>query len=279
MEQGLLNLDGRIVIVSGAAGGGIGTAVTRLVANAGGTVIAVDNVPEKIARDLMPLVESGLPVVPLLADALTEEGVAAIMEAARREPGVLHGLVTVVGGGPPPSWGATTRLSREVWHAQIALNLDSMFFISQAVAAELKAQGSGGSMVAITSILGLTASPFNAGYGAGKRALLSVVETLALEFARDGIRVNAVAPGATQTPTAHLSEDPDRLRRGVPMARLGNADEIAAPVLFLLSGLSSYMTGQCLVADGGCSIKWSHLTEDNLPMFLKPASVEAAKRW
>src|SRR5690606_1111889 len=126
--------------------------------------------------------------------------------------------------------------------------------------------------VAISSILGLTASPFNVGYGAGKAALLSVVQTLAVELAAEGIRVNAVAPGATATPTASLTGDPQRIRRGIPMARYGTPDEIAGPVLFLLSELSSYMTGQCLTVDGGCNLKWSHLSDDNLPMFLKEES-------
>jgi NAD(P)-dependent dehydrogenase (short-subunit alcohol dehydrogenase family) len=272
-------MDGRVVIVAGAAGGGIGTAITQAVAEAGGHVIAADNSASHIARDLEPLRQDGLAVTPVCADVLSEEGVAAVMAAARAAPGDLYGLVTVVGGGPPPTWGPTTRLSRENWRAQLELNLDSMFYIAQAVTAELKAQQRPGAIVAISSLLGLTAAPFNAGYGAGKAALLSVVKTLALEFARDGIRVNAVAPGAIQTPTAHLSQDAAKIQRGVPLGRLGVSAEIAGPVLFLLSDMASYVTGQCLAPDGGCSIKWSHLTEDNLPMFLKEASAENARKW
>lgn len=279
MEQDLWRLDGKVVVVSGAAGGGIGTAIARLCANAGATVIAADCAQDRLDHDIAPLIAEGLAIVPVIADVLTEEGVAAVMQRAREAEGGLHGLVTVVGGGPPQTWGPTPQLSRANWSAQIALNLDSMFFMSQAFAAELKAQRRPGAMVAISSILGLTASPYNAGYGAGKAAVLSVVETLGLELARDGIRVNAVAPGATETPTAHLSADLAAVKRGVPMGRFGRPEEIAAPVLFLLSEMSSYMTGQCLIADGGCNIKWSHLTEDNIPMFLKEQSAEQARKW
>lgn len=279
MGQDPWRLDGKVIVVSGAAGGGIGTAITQLCASTGATVIAADHDPAKLDRDIAPLIDKGLSILPVVADVLTERGIAAVMDCAQAAPGALHGLVTVVGGGPPATWGSTPRLSREHWSAQIALNLDSMFFMAQAFTDALKTQRRPGAIVAISSILALTASPYNAGYGAGKAALLSVVKTLGLEFARDGIRVNAVAPGATETPTAHLTADPQAVRRGVPMGRFGRPEEIAGPVLFLLSEMSSYMTGQCLVADGGCNIKWSHLTDDNVPMFLKEQSAEQARQW
>jgi NAD(P)-dependent dehydrogenase (short-subunit alcohol dehydrogenase family) len=279
VDQNFARLDGKVVVVSGAAGGGIGTAITAICARAGATVIAADVAGDRLDRDIAPLIAEGLAIIPVVADALSEDGVATVMDHARATPGDLHGLVTVVGGGPPETWGPTTRLSREHWRSQIALNLDSMFFMAQAFAAELKAQRRPGAMVAISSICGLTASPYNAGYGAGKAALLSVVESLGLELARDGIRVNAVAPGATRTPTAHLTEDAERVKRGVPMGRFGTPGEIAAPVLFLLSEMASYMTGQCLTVDGGCNIKWCHLSDENVPMFLKTESAERAREW
>ncbi len=275
-EQHFSGLDGRIVVVSGAGGGGIGTAVTRMVARSGATVVAVDNDRARLESQITPLCSQGLSIVPVVADALTEAGIFTVMEQARAADGELYGLVTVVGGAPPPTWGPATQLSRDNWHAQLALNLDSMFFLSQAVAAELQAAGRPGSLVAVSSINGLTSSPYNVGYGAGKAAIQSVVQTLALELARSGIRVNAVAPGPVATPTANLSTDPQRLRRGIPMGRHGEAEEIAGPVLFLLSELASFLTGQCLAVDGGCSIKWCHLDDDNMPMFLKSESARQA---
>jgi NAD(P)-dependent dehydrogenase (short-subunit alcohol dehydrogenase family) len=231
-------------------------------------VIAVDRTREGVDADIAPLIAAGLPIVPVVADVQTPEGVAAAMDCVRGTKGDLHGLVAVVGGGPAPTWGPATQVSRENWQALFSKNLDSMFFISQAVAAELGARRRSGSLVAISSITGLGAQPYNIAYGAAKAAVLSVVRTMALELAASGIRVNAVAPGAMTTPASLLPPDPVLERRAIPMGRKGNAEEIAATVLFLLSDMASYMTGQCLTVDGGISLKWSHLAEDNTPVLV-----------
>src|SRR5579883_2059777 len=109
MEQNLLNLDGRIVVVSGAAGGGIGTTVAEMVARAGATVIAMSRSPANLERHIAPLAAQGLTVVPLAADAQTEAGVAAALERVRAARGVLFGLVNVAGGAAPSTWGRATR--------------------------------------------------------------------------------------------------------------------------------------------------------------------------
>lgn len=272
----LPRLDGRIVIVSGAGGGGIGTSIVRLVAEAGATVLAVDRSADQLDQYIAPLQREGLSISSVTADVLNEAGVDMVMDRVRNTAGELHGLVTVIGGAPPQTWGPATEVSKSDWHSLFNFNLDSVLFMFQAVAKELRRHGRGGSMVAISSINGLTSSPYNVGYGASKAAIQSLVKTFALELALDNIRVNAVAPGPVSTPTASLDNDPQRLRRGIPMGRHGRADEIAGPVLFLLSDLSTFMTGQCMTVDGGCNIKWCHLTDENLPMFLKNASVAEA---
>lgn len=278
MNQSLPRLDGRIIIVSGAGGGGIGTSITRLAAEAGATVLAVDKSPEHLDQHISPLEREGLSISRVVADVLGKNGIDTVMDCVRNTPGELHGLVTVIGGAPPQTWGPATEVSRSDWRSLFDLNLDSVLFMFQAVAKELRFHGRGGAMVAISSINGLTSSPYNVGYGASKAALQSLVKTFALELALDNIRVNAIAPGPTSTPTASLDDDPQRLRRGIPMGRHGRADEIAGPALFLLSDLSTFMTGQCMTVDGGCNIKWCHLTDDNLPMFLKNTSVAHAMK-
>lgn len=263
-----MDLAGRIVVVAGAGGGGLGTTVSRMVARAGATVIGVSRDRANLDKHLGPLLAEGLSVVPLSADVETDAGVAAVMDCVRDTEGDLHGLVTVVGGGPPPTWGPSTRVSRADWQALFSKNLESMFFISQAVAAELEAQGRPGSLVAISSITALGAQPYNIAYGTAKAAILSVVRTMALELAASGIRVNAVAPGAMVSPASLLPPDPALERRAIPMGRKGDLEEFAGTVLFLLSDFAGYMTGQCLTVDGGISLKWSHLAEDNTPVLV-----------
>ena len=235
-------------------------------------VVAVDRSGDSLDQHIAPLIAEGLPLVSHVADVASDDGVASVMAAAGAAIGDLYGLVTVVGGAPDPYWGPATEVARADWDSLIGYNLNSMFFLTQAVARQLRADRRPGSLVSISSISGLTATPFHIGYGAAKAAVLSVVKTMALELAADNIRVNSVAPGAIATPTAGLGPDSVRDRWAVPMARQGRADEIASAVLFLLSDMASYMTGQCLVVDGGINLKWSHLDEDNCPAYARDRS-------
>ncbi|MGW0354243.1 SDR family NAD(P)-dependent oxidoreductase [Nocardia nova] len=271
-------LDGRVVIVSGASGGGIGTAVTRRIAEAGARVIAVGRSRDKLDADIAPLAAQGLPIVPVAADAATDEGIATVLDHARAAEGDLYGLVNIAGGAAPATWMPATRVTREDWRALLEWNLETMFFFSQAVAAELRSRGLPGSIVSLSSISGMNAAPFHIAYGTAKAALVAATRTLAAELALDGIRVNAVAPGVTATPASgtYVGADPDRDRRAIAMGRRARPDEQAGPILFLLSELSSYITGQTVLVDGGLNLKWTHLGADNTSLFLEDDGFRAA---
>jgi 3-oxoacyl-[acyl-carrier protein] reductase len=286
MNRDLLRLDGRIVVVSGAAGGGIGTTVTRMVAEAGATVVAVSRGQDNLDRHLGPMVAEGLSVVPVAADASTDDGVSATLNAVHRTEGELHGLVNVAGGADPSTWMPSTRVTRGDWRELFTRNLETMFFMSQAVAAELKRRKRGGSIVSISSISGMNSAPFHIAYGTAKAAIAAVTRTMALELAgvEDGaaIRVNAVAPGVTKTPASgtYVDDDPERDRRAIAMGRRGCPEEVAGAILFLLSDLSSYITGQTLLVDGGLNLKWGHLGADNTSLFLKDEAFRSSiTRW
>lgn len=276
----LLSLDGRVVVVSGAGGGGIGTTVTEMAARAGATVVAVSRSAENLDRHVGPLVAAGLPVVPVAADASTDDGVGTVLDAARSAEGRLYGLVNVAGGAEPSTWMPATRVSRADWRALFTANLETMFFMSQAVAAEIRAAGGPGSIVSVSSISGMNTAPFHVAYGTAKAAIVAVTRTMALELALNGIRVNAVAPGVTETAASrtYTDSDPERDRAAIAMGRRGRPEEQAGAILFLLSDLSSYITGQTLLVDGGLDLKWSHLGADNTSLFLKDESFREAIR-
>lgn len=274
----LLGLAGRMVVVSGAGGGGIGTTVTRMAAEAGATVIAVSRSKENLDEHVAPLAEQGLSVVPVSADASTDEGIATVMHHVRRIDGVLYGLVNIAGGAAPSTWMPATRVTREDWRALFAANLETAFFMSQAVAAEIRAQQTPGSIVSVSSISGMNTAPFHIAYGTAKAAIVAMTRTMAAELALDNIRVNAVAPGVTATAASrtYVDDDPDRDRTAIAMGRRGTPEEQAGAILFLLSDMSSYITGQTLLVDGGLNLKWTHLGADNTSLFLADESFREA---
>ncbi|MFD6450863.1 SDR family NAD(P)-dependent oxidoreductase [Nocardia sp. NPDC060220] len=278
VAAGSIDLSGRVVVVSGAAGGGIGTSVVEMVARAGATVIAVSRSKDNLTTHIDPLIEQGLAVVPVAADAATDDGIATVLATIRATEGDLHGLVNVAGGAAPATWMPALRVSRADWRALFTQNLETMFFMSQAVAAELKARQLPGSIVSISSISGMNTAPFHIGYGTAKAALVAATRTLAVELAADGIRVNAIAPGVTKTPASatYVGEDADRDRRAIAMGRRARPEEQAGAILFLLSDLSTYITGQTLLVDGGLDLKWTHLDADHTSLFLEDDAFRTA---
>lgn len=275
-----LRLDGRIVVVSGAGGGGIGTTVTRLAAEAGATVVAVSRSKDNLDQHVAPLARQGLSVVPVAADASTDDGIATVLDQVRRTDGDLYGLVNIAGGAAPATWMPSTRVTREDWRALFAANLETTFFMSQAVAAEIRGHGNPGSIVSVSSISGMNTAPFHIAYGTAKAAVVAMTRTMAVELALDNIRVNAVAPGVTETAASrtYVDDDPERDRAAIAMGRRGTPQEQAGVILFLLSDLSSYVTGQTLLVDGGLNLKWSHLGADNTSLFLKDESFRESIR-
>lgn len=279
-----LSLDGRVVVVSGAGGGGIGTTVTRMAAEAGATVVAVSRSQDNLDTHVGPLADKGLNVVTVAADASTDEGIAAVLKKVHRlqadGQGTLYGLVNVAGGAAPSTWMPATRVSRADWRELFTANLETMFFMSQAVAAEIRSQGTPGSIVSVSSISGMNTAPYHVAYGTAKAAIVAATRTMAAELAAEGIRVNAVAPGVTETAASatYVDADPERDQRAIAMGRRGTPEEQAGAILFLLSDLSSYITGQTILVDGGLNLRWTHLGGDNTSLFLKDESFREAIR-
>ena len=257
----------------GAGGGGIGTAIAHMLAAEGAVVTAVDRDAGALDRLEKSIHELGGHCLPHLADAGNADQARQMVQSAVDSDAPLCGLVNVVGGLPIDRWQNLLDYPEDTFDIVIDANLKVALQTSRAFAREVSERGMGGSIVQIASIAALHGMPFGAAYAAAKAALLSLSRTMALEWGPLGIRVNAVAPGTIQVPRNEAGEDLEQDRAVLPLGRRGVPADIAGAVTFLLSDLSSWVTGQMLAVDGGVSIKPAYLDETGLPVFVRDAQL------
>jgi NAD(P)-dependent dehydrogenase (short-subunit alcohol dehydrogenase family) len=242
-------LDGRTVIVTGASRG-IGAEVARAIVAQGGGVVLV-------ARSAGALDElaAGIegPVAVVAGDVGDTMTAGEALEAAEALGG-LWGVVNNAGINPYYHPLVETALSE--WDEVMRVNVLGAAAFARAVARRLVAAGGGGRIVNLGSIAGLTGLPNIGPYNASKAALDAMTRTLAVELGPAGILCNSVAPGtiATEMVDALMQANPalkERLVAKAPLGRIGDPDEAAWPILFLLSDAAGFITGQTLVVDGG----------------------------
>lgn len=236
-------------LVTGAARG-IGLATTRRFLAAGWRVATIDRDEDALAAaaaDLADKYRDG--ALPFVCDVSDPDAVATMMEAVIGWAGRLDALVNNAGVA---DFGPIEQTSFARWRTVMATNLDGVFLCSQAAIPHLK--DTGGAIVNIASISGLRASTLRTAYGTSKAAVIHLTQQQAAELGEFGIRANCVAPGPVRTKLAmavHTQDIIDAYHEAIPLNRYGSEDEIAAAILFLASPEASYVTGQCLAADGG----------------------------
>ena len=246
---------GRRAIVTGASRG-IGRAIALRLAAAGADVVITARSADALKDVAGEIESSGRRCMTVAVDVTTEGAADAIVQAAVQGLGGLDILVNNAGGNSFSVPLASMRSSG--WQKTLRLNLDASVELLQAALPALVASGHG-SAINVSSLLGLRGAPMMSHYGAAKAAIISVTQSVAIEMAAQGVRVNALVPGWIETDLTNYLREEDSVEvavlADVPMGRWGTAAEIAEGALFLASDASSFMTGQVLVMDGGLSAR------------------------
>jgi NAD(P)-dependent dehydrogenase (short-subunit alcohol dehydrogenase family) len=239
------------------AGHGRGAALN--LARAGATVACVDKDADRADAIVREIRDEGGDAFPIVADVLDSDQAQNAIDGAAARMGGLDVCVDIVGQA---MWSKAAEISDEVWDAQLLVNLTQVFYVFRAAVPHLAANESGGSLIALTSVDGIGSSRYHAAYGAAKAGVISLVKTFADEYGKDGVRVNAVAPGNVGGGNWDLPEIPfgeDVVNALAPP----RGRDVADAVLFLASRLSAKITGRNLVVDGGALVRspWG-MTED-----------------
>ncbi|MCW2095380.1 2-dehydro-3-deoxy-D-gluconate 5-dehydrogenase KduD [Lelliottia amnigena] len=243
------NLAGKVAIVTGCDTG-LGQGMTLGLAQAGCDIVGVNRkIPEETAKKVKAL---GRRFMAIQADLSQQDAIETIVTKAVAEMGRVDILVNNAGTIRRED---ALSFSEKNWDDVMNLNLKSVFFLSQAVARQFIAQGEGGKIVNIASMLSFQGGIRVPSYTASKSGILGITRLLANEWAAHGINVNAIAPGYMATNnTQELRDDDQRSKEildRIPAARWGNPEDLQGPVVFLASNASDYINGYTLAVDGG----------------------------
>lgn len=238
-------LQNKVALITGGASG-IGAATARLFVQEGAKVVLADLNEEKGKAFEAELKTQGAEAVFVKANITSEEEVASLFKQAIAAFGKVDIVFNNAGIGRVHP---THELEYSEWRNTVNVDLDGVFLVARESIREMLKTG-GGTIVNTASMYGWVGSPGSAAYNAAKGGVINLTRSLALEYADQNIRINALCPGFIDTPIIP-EENKKELAAITPMKRLGQAEEMATAVLFLASDESSYMTGGSLIVDGG----------------------------
>ncbi|CAH0990194.1 2,5-dichloro-2,5-cyclohexadiene-1,4-diol dehydrogenase LinX [Sinobacterium norvegicum] len=243
----------KIALVSGAASG-IGLAVAKKFAEQGADLFIIDINAEALAKAAAGLNDAGTRVEYQVVDVSDGLQCQQVIEDCIASLGGIDILCNIAGYAKSENF---TMLTQQDWLAMVGVNLNSVFFLCHAAMPSLLERG--GNIVNMSSTAGLEGQAYNSMYSATKGAVISLTKSLAMEFAGKGVRVNAICPGAVNTPLASKFTFPEGadmalFARMFPLMDAAEAEEIAEAVSFVASDKARYMTGVALPLDGGSSV-------------------------
>ena len=246
----MFSLKDHVALVTGA-GNGIGRAIAIAYARAGAHVALAGRTPQSLAEVAAQVGAAGHEALTCPMDI---RSVAAVKAMVGQTVDRFGRLDVVVNNAGIISRARSIDETEETWDAVMQTNVKGLFFCCQAAAAHM-IPSRRGTIINVASVHGLVSAPERAAYSASKGAVIQITRTLAVEWAPHNIRVNAIAPGFTRTPTREVSfGDPARLRALVaryPLGRVADPDDMVGAALFLASEASAFVTGQTIVVDGG----------------------------